>query len=298
LYMKASTNILVALYNILKRNSTVLTPIYKSNGAPNAAGDSLEFFIKDMFCTGASQYFYEHEKNNVYAEYLSWTGDSSHFPDFIVKGGVGVEPKKINNKSIGNLALNSSYPKDYIYPDSQNIPGPELLRENENWDKKEIIYVVGNLDKTSNKLFSLWMVYGNTFIADKSVYLNIIEEIRTAVAKTNATLSKSKELARAIGIDPLRHSNLRVRGMYELNHPAFVFRQYIDDKNHVFPKDATQINVVMLKKDFLQLEKEEVSPDLTDFYNKGKLLKKEILLPDPNDLNNKIESVILYGYTN
>lgn len=89
-----TTNVLVALKNILDRNSSVLTPIFRSNGSANAAGDSLEFFVKDMFCTGASQYQHEHEKMRKYNEYLSWTGNSSNFPDFIIKGGVGVEPKK------------------------------------------------------------------------------------------------------------------------------------------------------------------------------------------------------------
>lgn len=293
--MPAKTNILIALFNILDRNSTRLTPIFRSNGTANVAGDSLEYFVKDMFCTGASQYQHDHEKQKVYEKYLSWSGDSSHFPDFIVKGGVGVEPKKMNNKSYGSMALNSSYPKDYIYPDSQNVPGENLLMEDSDWEKKEVVYVAGNLDTKSNKLYSLWMVYGNTFVADRKVYLNMIDEIREAIAETNATLNESKELARAIGIDPLKHSNLRVRGMYELHHPAIVFANYIEDTS--FPEETTKIFVVILKKDLEILESSNLNPDFSVFYDSGQLKRKEISLPDPNDPSQSLEAVLLYGYT-
>lgn len=133
MYETSKTNVLIALKNVLERNSSVLTPIYRSNGTPNIAGDSLEYFVKDMFCSRASQYQYENEKNRIYDEYLSWKGNSTNFPDFIVKGGVGVEPKKLNDKSYSTLALNSSYPKDYIYPDSQNLP---KNIDEEGWSKK------------------------------------------------------------------------------------------------------------------------------------------------------------------
>lgn len=293
--MEAKSNVLIALYNILSRNSSILTPIFRSNGSANAAGDSLEFFVKDMFCTGASQYQYEHEKQKIYDQYLSWSGDSSHFPDFIVNGGVGVEPKKMNNQSKASISLNSSYPKDYIYPDSQNIPNENLIIEDVEWEKKEVVYVAGNLNSKTNKLLSLWMVYGNTFIADRKVYLNLVDEIREAIEETNATLKKSKELARAIGIDPLKHSNLRVRGMYELHHPALVFNQYIDDLEP--NDDSTKIFLVILKSDLEQLEKSNKNPDFTAFYKDGKLVKKEITLPNPNNPIESLDAIIFCGYT-
>lgn len=295
--MVATTNVLVALKNILDRNSSILTPIFRSNGSVNAAGDSLEFFVKDMFCTGASQYQYEHEKKAVYNRYLSWNGDSKHFPDFIVKNGVGVEPKKLNNTARGSLALNSSYPKDYIYPDSQNLPGVSYIREDSPWDKKEVIYVVGNLKKETNKLISLWMVYGNTFVADREIYLNLINEVREAIAQTNATLQESLELARATGIDPLRRSNLRVRGMYELNHPVTVFGNFIENEDRAFPSDCTRIYLVILSSDLQVLEASGLSPDFTSFYNSGKLIRKNIGIPDPNNPGASLEAVLFCGYT-
>lgn len=295
--MEYQTNLLVALRNILERNSSILTPLFRSNGSANVAGDSLEYFVKDMFCTGASQYQMENEKMKIYNQYLSWTGDSKHFPDFIIKNGAGVEPKKVNGKSKGNIALNSSYPKDYIYPDSQNIPNNTLLMENEDWDKKDIIYAVGNLDNTNNKLLSLWLVNGNTFIANRKVYENLIAEIREAISKTNATLQDSKELARAIGIDPLNHANLRVRGMYELKHPEAIYGTYISDI--VLPKESTRIYVVMLKDDLikLELENEDLNEDLCTYYNQKRLFRKDICIPNPNNISSTLEAVIFCAYT-
>ncbi|ALS00076.1 restriction endonuclease [Enterococcus silesiacus] len=283
-----TTNVLIALSNILQRNSSILTPIFRSNGSANAAGDSLEYFIKDMFCTGASQYQYDYEKDEVYDKYLSWKGNSSNFPDFIVRGGVGVEPKKLNNTSYSTLALNSSYPKDYIYPDSQNLP--KIIDES-NWEKKEVIYVAGNLNK-SNKLISLWFAYGNTMVADRSVYLDLINDIREAVKETDATLVPSIELARARGIDPLKYTNLRMRGMYELQHPHIVFNEYIS--RHDIPLEASKIFLVLLKKDYENIQDK---PDLSEFYFNGQLTSHEIFIDDPNSTENKLEAIIFEGWT-
>lgn len=293
--MVATTNVLIALKNILNRNSSILTPIFRSNGSVNAAGDSLEYFVKDMFCTGASQYQYEHEKQKIYDNYLSWSGNSSNFPDFIIKGGVGVEPKKLNNKSQSNLALNSSYPKDYIYPDSQNLPNESLLKEDEAWARKEVVYIAGNLDKDTNKLYSLWMAYGNTFVADRATYLSLIDEIREAIKHTNATLTESKELARARGIDPLGYSNLRVRGMYELQHPATVFSQYTIGLN--VPEESTKIYLIMLKNDYEALLNIDGDTGLEIFYETNKLFKQEIKISDPNNTDMELEAVLFCGYT-
>ncbi|PRS11593.1 restriction endonuclease [Bacillus pumilus] len=284
-----TTNVLVALKNILDRNSCILTPIFRSNGSVNAAGDSLEYFVKDMFCTGASQYQYEHEKMRKYNEYLSWTGNSSNFPDFIVKGGVGVEPKKLNNQSYTSLALNSSYPKDYIYPNSQNLP--KVIDEDE-WDKKDVIYVAGNLNTANNKLLSIWFAYGNTMVANRSIYLNLIDEIREAIASTNATLMESKELARAKGIDLLKLSNLRVRGMYELEHPHKVFSKYISRDD--IPIGASKIFLIMLVEDYIAIEEK---PDLSIYLASGKLKKTEINIPNPNNPNESLKAILFEGWT-
>ncbi len=302
--MKPKTNALVALNNLLAHNSSILTPIFRSNGQANTAGDSLEYFVKDIFCGSSFQYQYEDSKNKEYNKYLSWTGNSTNFPDFIVRDGIGVEPKKLDNESHSSLSLNSSYPKDYIYPDSQNIPSELLVDETERWDRKAILYVVGNkatrfnkLGMVENKLISLWMAFGNTFVADRSVYLDTIDAIRSSIKKSGATLENSKEIARAKQIDPLGYTNLRVRGMYELRHPEVVFKNYkknINPETDSLGTNITRVYLVMLKTDYDLITDK---PDFSEYINNGHLYINDIEIADPNGSGQSLEAKFFEAYT-
>ncbi|EAD1221440.1 NgoPII family restriction endonuclease [Listeria monocytogenes] len=290
--MSEYSNVLIALSNILERNSCRLTPIFRGNGAANAAGDSLEFFVKDMFCTGASAYSHQIEKEKHYDKYLSWKGNSSNFPDFIIKEGVGVEPKKMNGKGVGNLALNSSFPKAYIYPDTQNLPIKELIMESQ-WEKKEIVYVVGNLNEKDDKLYRLWLAYGNTFIARESIYLDLKESIKEAVVDLpDAIFVDTKEFGRIKKVDPLGNSNLRLRGMWELSHPEVVFQKYL--QMNVIPEDATKINLIITENEYENLSDK---PDLSRYINENRLQVQKILIPNPNNLEEEISAYLFEAFT-
>lgn len=284
----STTNTLIAFRNILERNSCRLTPIFRQGGSANAAGDSLEYFIKDMYCTEAQRYQFLEEKERVYDTYLSWKGDSKHFPDFIVKNGVGVEPKKVNGTSRGNLALNSSFPKDYIYPKSQNVPYIDEV-----WEKKDVVYVVGNLERSGDKLLTLWIAYGNTFIADNSSYLQTKETIVEKIKEiTTLQFVPSIELGRATKVDPLALTNLRLRGMWELAHPTTVFQKFLTmDK---IPIGATKINLVILKKDYDKITKPQ---EFSNYLSSKKMIINEVKIPDPNNPLEVLDALILESYT-
>ncbi|MBC6308616.1 NgoPII family restriction endonuclease [Listeria sp. FSL L7-1582] len=287
--MTATTNVLVALKNILDRNSCRLTPLFRSNGSANTAGDSLEYFIKDMFCTGGILHSIEEDKNKIYDKYLSWKGNSTNFPDFIVRGGVGVEPKKMNGKGNASLSLNSSFPKAYIYPDTQNIPPQNLIDEETLWNKKNIVYAVGNLDKESDKLIRLWFAYGNTFIADERIYNGLKSKIKETIENlTSSEFVPSKEFGRIKRVDPLGNTNLRLRGMWELAHPEAIFQQFLTLTD--IPDGATKVNLIIPEDDFLQLDDK---PDLSQYINDGKLIVHKELIPNPN---NNLENISVYLY--
>ncbi|RHW50337.1 restriction endonuclease [Lactobacillus bombicola] len=308
--MKAKSNVLIALRNILKHNSTRLTPIYKSNGSANATGDNLEFFIKDMFCWNALQYSYQEQKEMEYKKLFSWTGDSTHFPDLIIKGGAGIESKKVNDDSYSTVPLNSSYPKDYITSETQNYPKDSLKNEPIlDWDTKPVIYAIGNLNTKNpqnlNQLKSLWFVYGNTMVPKNQYYQEIIKGIRNSIqksAQSNIDWIKSKELARVHGIDKLKRTNMRVRGMYELQHPEKIFNKYIN--NITIPKNKSKIYVVILDSDLNELiqdmdqEWENLSKELDTYKTAGNLFVKNINLPDPNGIKSNLPATIFVGYTN
>lgn len=295
--------VLDAFKELLDHDNTVLTPIFRGNGRANSAGDSLEYFIKDLFCGNTFQYQHQDKKNKEYKKVLSWTGNSTNFPDFIVRGGVGVEPKKINGGNYSSISLNSSFPKDYIYPESQNLP--QNIDEGD-WDKKPVIYVVGNLYKPNKKiseqidddrLTALWFAYGNTFIANEEQYKSIIEQIKSGIkdslVDSQAELEPSKELGRIKDIDGLKNSNLRIRGMYELKHPGAVFSQYVQGFEDL-PENVSKVFLIMLKSDYDSITNK---PDFTEYINEGTLIQNDINIPNPNDPDAEVSAVLFEGWT-
>lgn len=304
--MNPASDIIVALKNIFERNSCILSPIFRSDGTANAAGDSLEYFVKDMFSPGnrAAQHSSQTAKEIEYKKYLSWTGNSSNFPDFIVRGGVGVEPKKIKSSLTPNLALNSSYPKDYIHPDTQNLPSENLIDEGP-WERKEIIYVIGSLPDKSpvkDKLKYIWFAYGNTYIANEVVYKSVIKDIREALDTLRGNLmTGSKELGRVYGIDPLGATNLRVRGMYELQHPGHVFKDLVENAHFEFPDGCTQVYAIILKSDYDNLansvDLSDENHDLSRFIESGRLKTFKVEVPNPNLPDSAMQAILFIGYT-
>lgn len=289
----SNTNTLFAYKNILDHNSTKLAPIFSRKGnSSNKQGDSFEVFIKDMYCKTAMQYPYFEDKKKEYKNYLSWLGDSRHFPDMIIRGGEGVEVKKLS--SFGNLSLNSSFPKDYIYPNTQNLAAK--IRS-DTWIKKNIVYAtcnVPNKNNTQNKCSTVWLAFGNTFVADEQVYLKMINGIKSGAKSANkqARFVKSQELARIRDVDLRKHTNLRVRGMWELINPEIIFAKYLNKTNLIIPAGATKINMIVLDSDFQKMEQ----PDFSSLINQNRLVITTIDIPDPNK-NNMLTAKLFEGYT-
>lgn len=291
--MTSNTNTLFAYKNILDHNSTKLPPIISKKGnSSNNQGDSFEIFIKDMYCKTSMQYPYLEDKERDYKNYLSWLGDSKHFPDMIVRGGEGVEIKKLS--TFANLPLNSSFPKNYIYPDTQNLP-TEII--DSSWTQKNVVYATCNVPKKNNsqaKCSTVWLAYGNTFVADKKVYLNMIDGIRAGAKSANqqASFVKSKELARIQNVDLKKYTTLRVRGMWELLNPQKVFSQYLNKTNLVVPAGTTRVNMIVLDSDFQNM----VQPDFSNLINQNRLVITQIDIPDPNK-NGTLKAQLFEGYT-
>lgn len=113
------TNILKALNNIAELESFKLTELYSGQNRMNNVGTALEYFVKDIFCSSMGSVGLEN-KNKKHSEYLSYLGNPNNPPDFIIRNGDAVEVKKIG-RAIGNIALNSSYPKSKLHNDDSRI---------------------------------------------------------------------------------------------------------------------------------------------------------------------------------
>ena len=144
------TNLLIALKNIAENPNNDLVAQYHSLNRMNSMGEALEFYIKDIFSGTLSETDLS-KKEQSYSQKFSYLGNQNNPPDIIIKGGDAIEVKKHIGARAGGLALNSSYPKDFLYSDSPMITA--ACRECEEWTKKDIVYVVGSI--VDNKIKSL-----------------------------------------------------------------------------------------------------------------------------------------------
>ena len=212
------TNLLKALINLKNTTNFSLPAHYGSANRMNSMGVALEYFIKDAFCSSLGIINIA-DKDQKYSKHLSYIGNANNPPDFIIKQGDAVEVKKIGNPN-SSLALNSSYPKDRLYKDSPLIT--DACRQCEEWETKDIIYAVGVVEEETVK--SLWFVYGDCYAANKLVYENTREKLIEGINSLEGIgFSKTRELGRINRVDPLGITYLRIRGMWGIDNPMYVF---------------------------------------------------------------------------
>lgn len=275
------TNVLVALKNILENSNNELINVYKgiTYNRANNMGDALEYFVKDLFCSSLHIRDFC-EKDEVYSEYLSYSGNSNNPPDFIIKQSSAVEVKKIEKLSFGDIALNSSHPKDYLYSDSTLINKACRICEDEfgGWTKKEMLYVIGNV--IEDKLRMLWFLDGSCYCAEQEVYMKVKNTIHDGVRAINGVeFENTKELAKVKKIDALGITNLRVRGMWSIKHPMKVFTSLVDEYDD---NTNLQIYCLILKEKYDLLPKED-KECLKKYIDNNTLIMNMVRIKNPNN---------------
>lgn len=212
------TNILEAIYNIVNQKNFEIRAMYSGRNRANGMGDALENYIKDAFA-GTFGVSDELQKMQTYNQKFSWLGSQNNPPDIMIKGGDAIEVKKTQSAN-SSLALNSSYPKTDLRHTSPMIT--RECRDCEDWTVKDLIYCVGHTTDTSLK--SLWMVYGNSYAANHETYQRIKTTISNGVKTIpDVVFADTKELGRVNQVDPLGITNLRIRGMWQIENPRKVF---------------------------------------------------------------------------
>jgi hypothetical protein len=222
------TNILEAIYNIVDQKNFKIRALYSGRNRANGMGDALENYIKDAFA-GTFEVTDEIEKMKIFNQEFSWLGSQNNPPDIMIKGGDAIEVKKTQSANT-SLALNSSYPKTDLRSNSPMIT--KECKECESWTVKDLIYCVGHTSDTSLK--SLWMVYGNSYAAKHETYQRIKTTISDGIKTIPDVLfADTKELGRVNQVDPLGITNLRIRGMWQIENPRKVFNYLHEttDKN-------------------------------------------------------------------
>lgn len=222
------SNIINAIINLVNAPKYELMKYSKNHNRANAMGDALEEYVKDLFAGTVSENSSKTRLQKI-SQVFSYLGNQNNPPDSILKNGDAIEVKKIENKS-SFLALNSSYPKNKLYSDSHMIN--KSCRECEKWDIKDIMYVIGVVNKSN--LTALAIVYGTEYCADKAIYERIRNKIKGGINTINdVEFTTTKELGKVNKVDPLGITYLRIRGMWGIDNPFNVFDYVykIEDNN-------------------------------------------------------------------
>lgn len=218
------TNILEAIVNISKLESLRIDEVILGSNRVVNMGEGLESFVKNAFANsfGITD---KNDQNNIYKQYFSYEGSRRTPPDLMLIGGDAFEVKKTETLS-SELQLNSSHPKAKLSVNSPLINNH--CRNCEDWETKDFVYVIGHLPK-SNYLSSLWFIHGEIYAADESVYLDLKDSVSELLQSSDdLSFSPTNEIGRINAVDPLKFTNLRVRGMWLLQPPYKAF-EYVHD---------------------------------------------------------------------
>lgn len=278
------TNILNAVFNVISYDEFGLKEIYSGRNRMNNMGEALECYIKDAF-SDSLRLTDELEQLKKYNSEFSWLGNQNHPPDIMIKNGDAIEVKKTQSLN-SSLALNSSYPKSDLRVDNPMITAE--CKECETWDVKDIIYCVGHTsDETLN---SLWMVYGDIYAAKHETYQRIKNTIAEGITEIpDVEFSETKELGRVNKVDPLGITNLRVRGMWQIDNPRRVF-SYLDTPNDY----EFELVVIMKKEKFLSFPTESKTKLQT--LEKENFHFSEVQIKDPNNPAKFIDGYLISYY--
>ena len=226
-----------AIVNLVREPVTALERVHQSQNRANGMGDALEEYVKDLFA--GTFHATDSERLDAYSRTFSYLGNSVSPPDAMLRGGDAIEVKKIASPN-APLALNSSYPKQTLAADNPMIS--EACRRAEDWQRKDMLYVVGNV--CGNRLRNISMVYGLDYCASEACYQRLKSTIRNGVnAIEGVEFAESRELGHVNRVDPLGITYLRVRGMWGIENPWTVF-------NYVYRRDMeNDLNFMCLIND-------------------------------------------------
>jgi hypothetical protein len=215
------TNLLKAVKLMVNNPIINVKEYYSGRNRANSVGDALENYVQDIFADSFN--LKDEDRMKRHNEVFSLIGNQNNPPDLILRNGDAIETKKVQSPRSA-LALNSSYPKDKIFSTSSMLTN--ACKTCEDWDVKDIIYVIGHTDDSNLKY--LWFVYGDCFAAEKEVYERIKNTISSGITEIpDVEFTVTNELGKVKKVDPLGVTDLRIRGMWHIENPHKIF-SYLD----------------------------------------------------------------------
>jgi hypothetical protein len=274
-----SSNILRAMVNIAARDQFLLAHEEQNQNRINRLGEKLEVFVQQAFAND-----FETRTKLEFAQraqdIFSYVGNNSNPPDLILCEGDAIEIKKLQSLN-STISLNSSYPKSQLHADSSLLNQACRNCEPSPWTSKDLVYVVGSV--INQLLKQLWFVDGACYAANRDVYEQVFIRVSRALHQAeHVEFMQSRELARVIHVDPLERTVLRVRGMWEIQHPNVAFKDLtIPTPNENFRMLAilreSKYQQILRSDPTLELELDRLgiqrtSEQVLDPNNKAKLL--------------------------
>jgi len=219
-----------AIIDIVERNAYSLNSslLLQGNNIVQANGIPFEDYVMNLFSDNLFETNKKRYRTKIDETY-SCLHANNYSPDFIIKEGDAIEVKK-TEKYANEYQFNSSYPKNKLFPDSPKlIPG---ALKNEQWTEKDMLYVFGVVPQ-GKRISLMSFVYGSEFAADRRHYEDLENKIKDSVASYDS--SPTNELGRLNGIDPLKMTSLRIRGMWLVKNPLKQIEEYWNsDSSHSF----------------------------------------------------------------
>lgn len=280
-----ANNVLSAIKNIVSFGSNDLKN-YASTYLIriNAVGEQLEFYIQDAIADSFK--LIQEEKEKAYSNVFSYLGNQNNPPDMIIKGSDAFEIKKIESKGSA-LALNSSPPKDKLLATDIRITAACRNCEPEGWEEKDLFYVIGHAK--GGEIKYLFFIHGTCYAAEHNVYDRIHTPIKTEVDSILDSLNLEKgetvEIGKVKKVDPLGITELRIRGMWQIQNPLKVYGEHCkiedDNKFHLF---------ALMRKDKYESFPEN---DRNELENNAEISVEDIKIKDPNNPANLVDAKLI-----
>ncbi len=276
------TNVLEALVNISSLDLLTINKNSPSNNRIISVGEGLEDFVKNSFAN-SFDIVDQNYRQLKYELFFSYMGSKRSPPDLMLINGDAFEIKKIESLST-ELQLNSSHPKSKIYADSKLI---NLKCKNcEEWIVKDFLYIIGHVPNNTNILSSLWFIDGGIYAADDQVYSDIKDSV-SKLLRTTPTLDfkTTNEIGRLNALDPLKISNLRIRGMWLLQQPFKAFSN-VHEYSNQSKFQAIAILSAQKYMNYPQVSRTKVE-------HNSKISVKDIKVKNPNNPSDLIEAKLI-----
>ena len=245
------------------------------------AGKGLELWVKH-FLAGTIGHADKESIKEIWDERFSFHGGINNPPDIMIRNSIAVEVKKTETPG-GRIHLNSSWPIRRLTVEDPHIT--EFCRQAEIWSEKPFLFVVGLVKPRTKSISALWLVDGRCISDNEAVYESLMAKARAAILAAGAT--KSKEIGRFSSADSLQRTALRVRPMFELNHPSRIFKD-------IFQSQGTHqfiLNVLIPTSSYLQFSEAQ----RLKLSSQKDLLIRDLEIQDPTSSARLMNATLISG---